>query len=136
MFEIDIERKSQNPYVIFIGQKHHGDEIVLKAQEFIENNPTAHFTVDEVCAKFGIGRRTFERRFKKGTGNSIVEYIQRVKIESAKKQFETGRKTVSEVMYEVGYADTKAFRDVFKKVTGMSPLDYRSKYNKETLHLN
>jgi YesN/AraC family two-component response regulator len=66
----------------------------------------------------------------------VVEYIQRVKIESAKKQFETGRKTVSEVMYDVGYADTKAFRDVFKKMTGMSPLDYRSKYNKESLHLN
>jgi YesN/AraC family two-component response regulator len=66
----------------------------------------------------------------------VIEYIQRVKIESAKQQLESGRKTVTEVMYEVGYADTKAFRDVFKKVTGMSPLDYRSKYNKETLHLN
>src|SRR6476469_1635660 len=84
MFEIDIERKSQNPFMIFVGQKRHGDEIVLKAQEFIEANPTANFTVDEVCNKVGVGRRTFERRFKKCTGKSINEYIQRVKVEFAK----------------------------------------------------
>ena len=48
-----------------------------------------------------------------------------------KKQLESGRKTVNEVMYDVGYSDTKAFRDVFKKITGMSPIDYRNKYNRE-----
>jgi YesN/AraC family two-component response regulator len=60
-----------------------------------------------------------------------MEYIQRVKIEAAKKQLESGRKNVTEVMYEVGYADTKAFRAIFKKITGMSPVDYKNKYNKE-----
>lgn len=75
MFEIDIERKSQNPFVIFIGQKKHGDETVLKAQEYIENNPTESYTVDSICEKFNIGRRTFERRFKNCTGNSIFEYL-------------------------------------------------------------
>ena len=128
MFEIDIERKTQNPFVIFIGQKQHGDEVVLKAQELIENNPTATFTVDEVCDKSGVGRRTFERRFKKGTGNSIVEYIQRVKVEFAKKHLETGRKTVNEITYEAGYNDIDAFRRVFKKFTDLSPVDYRKKY--------
>ena len=58
-------------------------------------------------------------------------YLQRVKIEVAKKQFELTRKTVNEVMYDVGYSDTKAFRDVFKKVTGLSPIDYKNKYNKD-----
>lgn len=128
MFEIDIERKSQNPFMIFVGQKRHGDETVLNAQEFIENNPTTTFTVDEVCNKFDVGRRTFERRFKKSTGNSIVEYIQRVKVEFAKKQLETGRKTVNEIIYEVGYNDIDAFRKVFKKFTDLSPIDYRKKY--------
>ena len=52
-------------------------------------------------------------------------------IEAAKKELEQGRKTVNEVMYDVGYTDTKAFRDVFKKVAGLSPIDYRKKYNKE-----
>jgi len=128
MFEIDIERKSQNPFMIFVGQKRHGDEIVLKAQEFIENNPTAIFTVDEVCDKVGVGRRTFERRFKKNTNNSILEYIQRVKVEFAKKHLETGRKTVNEIIYETGYSDIDAFRKVFKKITDLSPIDYRKKF--------
>jgi YesN/AraC family two-component response regulator len=57
--------------------------------------------------------------------------MQRVKIEAAKKSFETSRKNINEVMQDVGYADTKAFRLVFKKFTGMSPIDYRNKYNKE-----
>jgi transcriptional regulator GlxA family with amidase domain len=128
MFEIDIERKSQNPFVIFMGQKQHGDKSVLEAQEFIENNPTEVFSIDEVCDKFNVARRTFERRFRKSTGNSIVEYIQRVKVEFAKKHLEAGRKTVNEIVYEAGYKDVDAFRKVFKKFTDLSPVDYRKKY--------
>jgi len=63
---------------------------------------------------FAIGKRTFERRFKKATNNTVVEYMQRVKIEDAKKNLESGRKNINEVMYEVGYSNTKAFRNVFK----------------------
>lgn len=129
-FVLDIDKKSQSPFQIFKGQKLHEDDDMIKVQEFIENNYQEKISVDELCTKFSIGRRTFERRFKKATNNSIVEYMQRVKIEAAKRQLETGRKTVSEVMYEVGYTDTKAFRDLFKKITSMSPVDYRNKYNK------
>lgn len=128
MFEIDIERKSQNPFIIFLGQKKHQDQEVLKAQEFIENNPTIKFTVDELCSRFGVGRRTFERRFKNCTHNSISEYVQRVKVEFTKKQLEAGRKTVNEIVYDVGYNDVDAFRKVFKKYTDLSPVDYRRKY--------
>jgi transcriptional regulator GlxA family with amidase domain len=128
MFEIDIDRKSQNPFVIFLGQKRHGDETVLKAQELIESSPAATFTVDEICDRVGVGRRTFERRFKKSTGNSISEYVQRVKVELAKKNLEAGRKTVNEIIYETGYNDVDAFRKVFKKFTDLSPLEYRKKY--------
>ncbi len=128
MFEIDIERKSQNQFMIFMGQKKHADNQVLSAQEFIENNPTKLFTVDEICARFDIGRRTFERRFKKCTGNSVAEYIQRVKVEFTKKQLESDKKTVNEIIYEVGYNDIDAFRKVFKKHTDLSPVDYRKKY--------
>ena len=128
MFEIDIERKSQNPFIIFVGQKRHGDEIVLKAQEHIESNPAATFTVDKICNEFGVGRRTFERRFKKSTGNSIAEYIQRVKVEFVKKHLESGRKTINEIIYEIGYNDIDAFRKVFKKYTDLSPVNYRKRY--------
>ena len=84
-----------------------------------------------MSSKFSVGRRNFDRRFIKATGNTPLEYSQRVKIELAKKAFETSRKTINEVMYEVGYSDVKAFREVFRKITGMSPLDYKAKYNKE-----
>ena len=132
-FAIEIDRKSQSPFIMFNGQKKHDDEPIKEAQAFIENNFTEKISVEELAIKFAIGRRHFERRFKKSTNNTPMEYIQRVKIEAAKKQLETGRKNVNEVMYEVGYSDTKAFRAVFKKITGMSPVDYKNKYNKETL---
>ena len=83
--------------------------------------------------KVAVGRRSFERRFKKATNNTVIEYIQRIKVEAAKRSFETSRKNISEVMYDVGYSDVKAFREVFRKITGMSPLEYRSKYNKESV---
>jgi transcriptional regulator GlxA family with amidase domain len=128
MFEIDIERKSQDPFVIFVGQKRHEDKNVLRAQELIENNPTEMFTVDGICSKVDVGRRTFERRFKKCTGNSILEYIQRVKVEFTKKELETGAKTINEIIYESGYNDINAFRRVFKKYTSLSLAEYRKKF--------
>ena len=101
---------------------------VLYAQEFIENNPTEIFTVEEICSKLGIGRRTFERRFKKCTGNSIAEYVQRVKVEFAKKQLELDRKSINEIIYEAGYNNIDTFRKVFKRYTDLSPIDYRKKF--------
>ena len=129
-FLLDIDRNSQSPFIMFKGQKEHDDAEVLKAQEYIERKFNNKITVDELSEKFNIGRRTFERRFKKATTNTVVEYMQRVRTEAAKKQLESGRRTVNEVMHNVGYTDTKAFRDVFRKITGMSPIDYRHKYLK------
>ncbi len=131
VFAIEIDRSSQSAFMIFQGQKDHADDEVKKAQEFIETNFQEKLTVEQLADMFGIGRRSFERRFKKATNNTIVEYIQRVKVEISKKNFETSRKNINEVMFEVGYSDTKAFRDVFKKITGLTPIDYRNKYNKE-----
>jgi len=134
IFAIDMGRSSQSQFMIFHGYKHHNDEPILKTQEFIENNYRNKITVEQLADHVSLGRRNFERRFKSATANSVVEYIQRVKVEAAKKQLETGRKTVNEVIFEVGYSDTKTFRDVFKKIVGMSPLDYRNKYTKITLN--
>lgn len=133
-FAIEIDRDSQSAFMMFNGQKGHEDEPIRKAQAFIESNLAEKILVEDLAAKFSIGRRNFERRFKKATNNSPVEYIQRVKIEAAKKGLETSRKNVNEVMYEVGYSDTKAFRSVFKKITGLSPIQYRNKYNALDMH--
>lgn len=132
-FMIDIDRESQSPFIMFNGQKTHEDEPIKKAQDYIERNYNDKITVDQLAGMLALGRRNLERRFKKATANTVVEYIQRVKIEAAKKGFETSRKNINEVMYEVGYNDTKAFRTTFKKITGLSPVEYRNKYNKASI---
>jgi transcriptional regulator GlxA family with amidase domain len=133
VFQIEMDRKSQSPFIIFKGQKLHGDEMVKEAQTYIENQFQEKLSIEDLSSHFAVSRRNFDRRFIKATGNTPVEYTQRVKVEIAKKAFETGRKTINEVMYEVGYSDVKAFREVFRKITGLTPLEYRNKYNKESL---
>jgi len=131
VFAIEMERTNQLSFTIFQGQKEHEDEPVKKAQDFIENNFQEKITIDQLASMLAIGRRNLERRFKKATDNTVVEYIQRVKIEAAKSNLEKARDNVNEVMYNVGYSDPKAFRNTFKKITGLSPLEYRNKYNRD-----
>ncbi|MDF7812947.1 helix-turn-helix domain-containing protein [Hymenobacter sp. YC55] len=130
VFQIDIERVSQSAFIVFQGQKEHGDDLVKKAQTYIEDNYQEKITIDQLADMLALGRRNLERRFKKATANSVVEYIQRVKIEAAKNSLESSRENVNEVMYNVGYTDPKAFRVTFKRITGLSPMQYRSKYNR------
>jgi transcriptional regulator GlxA family with amidase domain len=133
VFAIDIDRETQSPFMMFSGQKDHDDEPVKKAQKFIEENYKNKITVDELADILSLSRRNLERRFKKATSNTVVEYIQRIKIEAAKMNLESSRENVNEVMYKVGYSDTKAFRNTFKRITGLSPIQYRTKYNREVL---
>jgi len=118
-FVIDLDRNFQSPFIVFNGLKDH------------EHRFKDKFTVDQLADKFNISRRTFERRFKKATRNTIAEYIQRVKIEAAKKRLEIGRRAVNEVMNDVGYSDIQTFRDIFKRITGMTPIEYKEKYSKK-----
>jgi transcriptional regulator GlxA family with amidase domain len=131
VFQIEMDRNSQSAFAIFTGQKSHGDEMIINAQAYLESKLHEKISVQHLSARFSVGRRNFDRRFIKATGNTPVEYAQRVKIEAAKKAIESSRKTINEVMYEVGYSDVKAFREVFRKITGMSPLEYRNKYHRE-----
>jgi transcriptional regulator GlxA family with amidase domain len=103
--------------------------MIQQAQEYIERKLHEKLSVEDLSSRFAVGRRNFDRRFIKATGNTPGEYLQRVKIEAAKKAFETTRKTINEVMYDVGYSDVKGFRAVFRKIIGMLPLEYRCKYN-------
>jgi transcriptional regulator GlxA family with amidase domain len=131
-FQIDLDRNLQAQFSIFNGHKKHNDNAILMAQKILEENYKDKISIEKLSSNLSIGRRNFDRRFIKATGLTPLDYLQRVKIEAAKKMFETSRKTVNEIMYEVGYNDAKAFRDVFSRVTGLSPLDYKSKYNKES----
>ena len=134
-FALDIDRSSQAVFTVFKGQKKHADEEIMKVQDFIEKNYNEKMPIDELAAIVNSGRRTFERRFRQATNNTPLEYIQRVRIEAAKRFFEASRKNVSEVMFDVGYTDTRAFRDTFRKVTGLTPIEYRNKYAKVTVEV-
>ncbi|TCC96148.1 helix-turn-helix domain-containing protein [Pedobacter hiemivivus] len=131
IFQIDIERTSQSPFHIFKTQKNHGDELICKAQTYIEENLSGKISFEDLASKLAISRRSFDRRFIKAVGNTPVGYLQRVKVEVAKSTLEKGKKSIYEVMNDVGYSDDKAFREVFKKITGLSPLDYKARYIKE-----
>ena len=83
VFQIEMDRKSQSAFTLFTGQKLHGDEMIIKAQTHIERNLHEKISMEDLSSKFSVGRRNFDRRFIKATGNTPVEYSQRVKIESA-----------------------------------------------------
>lgn len=129
-FALDISRNSQSQFAIFRGQRNHRDADIQKVQDYIEQHYDDKLNVDRLANLINVGRRTFERRFKTATNNTPIEYIQRVRIEAAKLSFEASRKNVSEIMFNVGYTDTKAFRDIFKKITGLTPIEYRNKFAK------
>lgn len=128
IFEIEMNRYSQASFSIFSGFKMHEDDAVMQAQQFIEENYADRISVEDLANRSLLSRRNFERRFKKATQYSPAEYIQYLKIEAARRQLESSRYHISEVMYAVGYNDTKAFRTTFKKITGLSPLEYRNRF--------
>ncbi|MEJ2880213.1 GlxA family transcriptional regulator [Pedobacter sp. GR22-6] len=135
-FALDIGRDSQSQFAIFKGQRNHSDPEIQMVQDHIEKHYEEKITIDDMAKLISVARRTFERRFKEATHHTPIEYLQNVRIEAAKQFFEASRKNVSEVMFDVGYTDTKAFRDVFKKITGLSPIEYRNKFSKRLPELN
>ncbi len=130
VFQIEMDRHSQLSFIIFKGQKQHDDDVIKKAQEYIEKNPHEKISIEALSSRLAIGRRNFDRRFIKATGDTPLEYAQRVRIETAKRSLETSQKSINEVMYDVGYSDAKAFRDVFRKITGLSPMEYKMRYQR------
>ncbi len=129
--EIDFDRVSQSQFIIFSGQKEHMDEEIKSAQEFIESNYADKLNIESIAEKVNLNVRSFLRRFKKATSNTPLEYIQRVRVEAAKKKLESTTETIMEVMYGIGYNDEKAFRTTFRKYSGLSPKEYQMKYNRE-----
>ncbi|HMQ61036.1 MAG TPA: helix-turn-helix domain-containing protein [Flavilitoribacter sp.] len=130
VFQIDIDRSSQKPFAIFNQQRSHIDDPVTGVQEYIETHFREELSVQRLAERFAFSRRNLIRRFKEATGNTPIEYIQRVRIESAKRMLETTRKSVEEIIYESGYNDGKTFRAVFRKYTGLSPSIYRNRYGR------
>ena len=129
-FSVDIDQVSQAHFAVFTGQHQHNDDEILKTQAYIEQNYSADISMDKVSALTSTGKRNFIRRFKAATNNTPTEYLQRVRIEAAKKALEDKDWQINEIMNVAGYEDVKTFRTIFKRMTGLSPRDYRKKYSR------
>lgn len=127
---VDRGRVSQVPYSVFYFQREHNDEQVLEIQSTIERDYNKDIDFDLLSQKHGLGRRTMERRFKSSTGDTPLMYLQRVRVEEAKKRLEQNNMTFDEISYQVGYEDTSFFRKIFIKHTTMRPGEYRAKFVK------
>lgn len=131
LFAVDIDRANQAHFAIFQPLKKHGDDSIMAAQQLIESRyGDPKLTVEEVAVSVAVSKRNFIRRFKKATNHTPIQYIQRVRMEVAKRSLEASADSVQEIMYQVGYNDPKTFRQVFKRVTGLTPNQYKSKYSR------
>jgi transcriptional regulator GlxA family with amidase domain len=128
IFLVDSGRKIQTPYQIFQFSKRHGDEVIAKTQDWLENNYKEKISLTQLAALGNLSNKTLTRRFKKATGETPQLYIQKLRIENAKRLLETKDITFNEVTWEVGYNDVSSFHKAFKVETGLTPMDYRNKF--------
>lgn len=128
MFLIDPNKAPQTAYAILAGQKTHADTEILRAQSLIETDVTRTPSVGELSKKVAMSRRTFVRRFTRATGSPPRDYLQRVRVEAAKRALETSNQSVTAIAGAIGYTDPVAFRKLFVRFTGLTPADYRRRY--------
>ncbi len=125
---VDPNKDCQSPYALPDLRRDHGDAAVAEAQVWLEANYAGEVAIDAVAGRVGISPRHFKRRFKKATGETPLGYLQRVRIEAAKKRLETTRESMNTITWKIGYEDSSSFRRLFKKTTGLSPREYRDKF--------
>lgn len=125
---IDLYKDPQSSYNIFKLQKNHNDKEVIRIQNILEEKFDSSFSLNQLAEEVAMSKRTLIRRFKKATANTPLEYLQRVRVEVAKKTLETSPEPIESIPAKVGYEDYGYFLNVFKKYAGISPSAYRKKY--------
>lgn len=136
MFAIDMDREQQTYFGTFSPPQNHGDGLVNLAQQKIEKEYQDGSTIETLIQDIPASRRNVVRRFKQAIGVTPIEYLQRTRIEAAKKLLAQTDQSVLEVMLNSGYNDLKSFRQLFKKSTGVTPKEYRDKFNIARLESN
>ena len=128
IFAVDMDRYQQSYFGTFRPSYTHMDELVAQIQRNIEVNYMEIETIEAVIKDIPASRRNIVRRFKQATGIPPIEYLQQIRVESAKKLFEQTNQNIAEVIINTGYTDPKSFRKVFRKIVGMTPVEYRDKF--------
>ena len=127
-FVVDPPRLDQRLYTPFSPNLLHGDIQILQLQHWIHSKYSEELTVAALAKLAAIGERTFLRRFYRATGLKPSEYFQQVRVTKAQEALEFSIHTVEEITSMVGYHDISAFRQVFKKVVGLTPAEYRVRF--------
>ena len=118
----------QAAFQVFDPGTDHGDAVVLAAQRWIADNYAVAAPVAEMVRRSGLSSRTFKRRFRAATGETTISYVQRLRIERAKRALETGNAPIEEISWAVGYEDAASFRRLFKRLTGVTAGEYRRRF--------
>ena len=125
---LDMGRERQTPYEYLLAPRDHGDPIIDKAQKWIEQNQTDPIDYERLARKFRISRRSLERRFRQAVGVTPLGYLQKLRVEHAKRLLEEGTQTFNEITYQVGYEDISFFRKIFIRLTGLRPKEYQQRF--------
>ena len=128
MFALQWHQDGLTPYMIFEGRKDHGDSEIERAQQWLSQHFSVASPVEEMIKQSTLAERTFKRRFTAATGFTPITYVQRLRIEDAKRRLERTDAPVDEISWRVGYEDAAFFRRPFKRTTGLAPGAYRKRF--------
>jgi len=126
---IELNLDNQSRFSIFRPRQNHSDVLVTKLQKNIESSFTLELNITQFASQEGIGIRQLNRRFKKATGETPLSYLQKFRVEQVKIGLESTRKPVNNLIGEVGYEDPTSFRRLFKRYTGITMQEYRSRFS-------
>ncbi len=132
-YVIDMGRTYQSSYSALRVRKMHRDEDILNVQNWLEENCQTEIRIDDLAQRFNMSPRTLARRFKAATGDTPLGYLQTLRLENAKKMLEETTDNISQITMAVGYEDVSSFTKLFRQKTGLTPKDYRNKFQRRSL---
>jgi transcriptional regulator GlxA family with amidase domain len=133
---LDWHSQGQAPYVGFLPFLDHGDGLILSLQKWLDTHFSITNPIEEMSQRCGLSTRNLERRFRKATGRSPLDYVQNVRIEAAKSRLLRSDKPLDEIAAEVGYENPAFFRRVFKRNVRITPSAYRRKFVIPRVHVS
>lgn len=128
LFALQWHQDGLAPYIVFEGRTDHGDGDIRAAQEWLATHFSVANPVEQMIKRSRLAERTFKRRFAAATGLAPIAYVQRLRIEDAKRRLERTDAPIDEISWRVGYEDGAFFRRLFRRITGLAPGAYRKRF--------
>ncbi len=128
LFALQWHQDGLAPYIVFEGKRDHGDGEIQAAQHWLSDHFSVANPVEETIQRSKLAARTFKRRFVGATGLTPIAYVQRLRVEDAKRRLERTDAAIDEISWRVGYEDPAFFRRLFKRTTGLAPSAYRKRF--------